>query len=277
MAEQLGASVELDEQEQEKYRVQFKQQIDKGTDAGELDKAVKRIVERWPDYRLSVKQALGDVRDGRSATKGNPTPPAGIEALRIYRQHKTGRTDLRKYADLAEQFDFTSDEEPPPRVFRQLGGATPDTWGRGADQERQDNLERIRRATRLGVEEAQESAIRRRRAMGLESSGESPEEAESPLYRSEPVENWSGDGGKFVPVGVSGEGEKVAEVLQDPDQDAGRVFRQFLGGRLHLEAAIDAACYAVWEDFEPPEGHAVTVRRVVEGLANMLRDEEVSA
>lgn len=118
------------------YKTRFgrdvKRELKKGTDPETIDHAVKRIIERWDDYQLSLRQALTDITNkktvGTTQKKEEGTPEEGIERIRR-------GNGLARYATVAERFDFTSDAQPPWYVMKELGG-TPD--------EQQRNLTRIR-------------------------------------------------------------------------------------------------------------------------------------
>ncbi len=64
----------------------------------------------------------------------------------------------------------------------------------------------------------------------------------------------------------------AAEALQD----AGRVFRGFLDGKLSRERAIEAACYAAYGTFEPDEGIG-KIGMVVEDLRYLLAADKERA
>jgi hypothetical protein len=138
----------------------------KGGTAEEVDEAIDRIIERYDDYKLALKDALDDVRKGKGGTgpapakqgsggagesnvspitpgSGVATPPAGIAAVEA-------SNDLKRYAQYAYKHDFSAnggEERPPWPVFANLGGD---------DDEREANLRRIRSVVRRGINEAEQ-------------------------------------------------------------------------------------------------------------------------
>jgi hypothetical protein len=56
----------------------------------------------------------------RRSRSGGRTPDAAIEALRDSTHGKYGYPDLEKATKIAERFDFTSDDEPPRQIMKEL-------------------------------------------------------------------------------------------------------------------------------------------------------------
>lgn len=60
-----------------RYGREFKQQIDGGANRDTLMEAVSRIAERWPDYQLSVEQAIRDNQNLRAKRREDNPHPQG--------------------------------------------------------------------------------------------------------------------------------------------------------------------------------------------------------
>jgi hypothetical protein len=60
-----------------RYGREFKQQIKAGASEGELYEAVSRVAERWPDYQLSVEQAIRDNQKLKSKRREDHPHPQG--------------------------------------------------------------------------------------------------------------------------------------------------------------------------------------------------------
>lgn len=294
LVEKLNADLEavgvlLDDDQRERYRINFKRLIDKGVDAGELEKARKRIVERGPDHLIrSPQEALQDVRGGMG-DKAKGTPPAGIKYIQEYRIRRYAPGDSigpsiaasrDRLAEVAKHWDFTSDKEPPMSIRLQIS-----EYRQACDE----MIVRLRQMTRRAVREAEgESEGAAMAKMGPFSDPPNPASAarmDSPALEDasggstapqpaegneRPALNWAdGWDNDLIPVGVSEEIRKAAAVLQDTNQDAGRVFRGFLNGRLTQEQAVEAAVWAVYGTFEPAGGTG-RIGTVVEDLYYLL-------
>lgn len=56
-----------------RYGKEFKDHLEAATPEEQLYRAIERIADRWPDYKLSVSQARSDVQRGKPASVGSPT------------------------------------------------------------------------------------------------------------------------------------------------------------------------------------------------------------
>jgi DNA-binding MarR family transcriptional regulator len=121
-------------------------EIRAGTRRPRLLLALDHIVQRWPERRQPLHEAMDDTEERRGGLRvlpggrnaASPTPESAVEALR--RHERYGR-----YADVALEYDFTQEAEPPFRVLSRLGGD---------DEERRRNLKSIRSVCRRAVREA---------------------------------------------------------------------------------------------------------------------------
>jgi len=130
--------VPLLKKQRRRYKREFADFLSGHTpDEAMLQKVVQRIAVRWREYKLEVEEAWQDVMAGCSS-------PTAVPAMEVLKSHDR----LGRYAYLAEQWDFTSEGQPPKQVFRELGGT---------DEERHRNLTSMRsvaqRAVRGGDEE----------------------------------------------------------------------------------------------------------------------------
>lgn len=82
-------------------------------------------------FQSAARSEAGPAGGPSARVQGTPqrTPPAGIEALRNYVHPKGGPNDLRRFAGVAERFDFSGDADPDWRIMRELDD-DPTTLGR---------------------------------------------------------------------------------------------------------------------------------------------------
>ncbi len=123
---------QLTKKQRRRYKREFADFLSSYTpDEAIMQKVVQRIAMRWREYKLEVEEAWQDVMAGCSS----PTPAPAIEVLKSHDY-------LRRFAYLAEEWDFTSEGHPPRQVFRELGGT---------DEERHRHLKRMRSVARRAV------------------------------------------------------------------------------------------------------------------------------
>lgn len=278
-----------------KYGAIFRELIEKGQTASEVSEIVSHITSRWPDKQLLPNEALRELRD--EGEKQSATPSEGVEYIRNYTSSGRAPGDRvgpsiakgrENFAKVAEDFDFTSDEEPPMKIRLRISKYP---------QECDEIIVRLRSMTRRAVREAKgesrEAALAkmgpfndaespatpsRMDSAGLEDGPEESSTTPQPAEGNErPALNWTdGWDDDLIPVGVSEEVQKAAAVLQDTDQDAGKVFRRVLDGRLTQEQAVEAAVWAVYGTFEPAGGTG-KIGVVVEDLRYLLAAERKRA
>lgn len=100
---------------------------------------------RWIPF-VDALEIAGGRNEGR-AEEGLPAPPrqefapSPPEAIAAIREHDY----LRRYASVAERWDFTAEEEPPFKILARIGGDEEERWR---------NLERLRSVARRAVREA---------------------------------------------------------------------------------------------------------------------------
>lgn len=216
LAEQLGASVDLDEEEREKYRINFKRLIEDGVDAHTLEAVRVRIVERWSSgYQLSPKKALGDVRG--ETGKGKASPPEVIEAIRNHKYFgESGTMSRSKMWEIAERWDFTSYEEPPMDVRKRIS------------RDRRECNEWITRLNSIASRAMKEKEeVGRRRAMEMDPEHPAaPARMDSPALEEAPK-------GSTTPKAAEGDelGEEVIRMAADPESKTARLARAVIAGK----------------------------------------------
>lgn len=284
LAEGLSSDLEaqgafLDDDRHEKYRANFKRLVDKGVEAGELQKVAARIVERWPDYQLSPQQALGDVR-GEITGDTQPSPPEVVEAIKVHSEFGVeGKQKRSKLWEVAEAWDFTSDQEPPRKVRDRI---SPDR------KEAQDWILRLRKLAGKAMNEARYAKMPELRPEGDPESYEAATRIDSPAPEevpegstlsqdSEAPEN----GVEFVEIAgtyhatSSKTASRVGRLLQDPETNAGRVMARHLEGKLSEEDVIRALSYEIWNEPEPVE-NASEISEVIAGVRTRIGASEVA-
>ncbi len=202
----------LDAEQRRNLKANFGHLLKKDLADGELEKVVDRMVKRWGHIALSPQKALKDVRDeGKTTQAVSATPEAGVRALKEYVSPTGGNNDLRAYAAVATRFDFTSEQNPDWRIFKEL-----------------DNdyniLKRIGSVVKRAVREAQVKPY----------TGDSTPAAEVPAARivSEGLED--GPEGRRASEGGDGGSSTtrmVERMLHDEDGAPLRLARGVVGGK----------------------------------------------
>lgn len=130
------ATVPLDAAYKMRFGKDIKAALKKGVEPEVLDMAVARIVERWDDYQLSLRQAMTDITNKKTTNNNAEKKPATPEELI---ERIAQRSELKRYASVARVFDFTSDEHPDWKIMKELGGTS---------DEQHRNLTRIKSIVR---------------------------------------------------------------------------------------------------------------------------------
>lgn len=140
----------LSDSKRGRYAKGFKNLAAKDVSETDLHRVIARIVSEYDRIALMPEDAYSDLKGaGRRGSSGekaatSATPEAGIRGLREWTD-KNDRQRLAPFAQLAERFDFTSEEEPPWPILARLGQT---------EDERTRNLKSCRGISRRWVRES---------------------------------------------------------------------------------------------------------------------------
>jgi Helix-turn-helix domain len=133
-----GADVPLLKGREGRYGKEFKELLAKGLSQDVLYKACDRINERWrsDDHKkLSVEHALEDVINGKPPanvtnlpTWSKGTAPELIDYVFENTRNSYIRSCERRLRSTMARFDFASDEQPPWKIEKELGGTDNERW-----------------------------------------------------------------------------------------------------------------------------------------------------